>query len=50
MEALQYLQRIEPLEDEIEQAKVFYQNHDYQGAIILLSKAIDVSKTVITNK
>ncbi|KAL4220081.1 DnaJ subfamily C member 3 [Mactra antiquata] len=42
MEALQYLQQIEPLEAEIEQAKVFYKNQDYQGAIILLSKAIDL--------
>lgn len=41
-EALNYLQQIEPLASEIEQAKMFFNNRDYQSAIILLSKAIDL--------
>lgn len=44
VEALEYLHQIEPLAEEIEQAKMLYKNRDFQGAIILLSKAIDVSK------
>ncbi|XP_052217768.1 dnaJ homolog subfamily C member 3-like [Dreissena polymorpha] len=42
MEVVEYLHQIAPLRGEIEQAKMLYQNHDYQGAIILLSKAIDL--------
>jgi hypothetical protein len=40
---MNYLHQIEPLAEEIEQAKMLYHSRDYQGAIILLSKAIDVS-------
>jgi len=35
------------LAGEIEHAKTLYKNQDYQGAIILLSKAIDVSMICI---
>ncbi|XP_060561613.1 dnaJ homolog subfamily C member 3-like [Ruditapes philippinarum] len=41
-EAMNYLHQIEPLAEEIEQAKLLYHSRDYQGAIILLSKAIDL--------
>ncbi|WAR28906.1 DNJC3-like protein [Mya arenaria] len=41
-EAVGYLHQIAPLGEEIQHAKILYNNHDFQGAIILLSKAIDL--------
>ena len=38
------LQRIEPLKDDIEDAKDMFHNGDHQAAIELLTKAIEVSE------
>ena len=42
-EAYSNLQQIEPLEQDIANAKILFENHEYQGAIQLLSKAIEVN-------
>lgn len=41
-EALLNLQQIEPLQQDITNAKLLYEQQEYQGAIMLLSKAIDL--------
>ena len=42
-EALSNFQQIEPLRQDIANAKILHERQDYQGAIMLLSKAIEVS-------